>query len=409
MNVLNSIRSGLREILANKMRSALSALGIIIGVISIITVISTIDGVNSTMMEDIRKSGFTDAVAIWDKRSMERELTARRGVSKGCTYDDALALKRGVPELVGVSPNPKAEVVAQRGNETRRIWIVGVSEDYPSIFGHRMSRGRFITSTDVASYNNVCVLAPFFYREMFHGADAVGAEMRVDRVRLTVVGVIEEVKLAMWGTYSFKKAREYCFVPISVFMKHFAGDRKAGILAKLKHENHESTMRRINAVMLGSHRMTDDFAIYDWNKEMIIRQKEGFLNMISQWKIVSGIVASISFLVGGIGILSVLLISINTRVREIGIRKSIGATDRDIFIQFLAESTIISGVGFLIGIIISAIAIGAMTFFVPFGVMISAVAVLMTVVFSAGVGVISGLYPAIKASRLDPIEALRYQ
>ncbi len=360
------------------------------------------------MMDDIRKSGFSEAVAIWNKKSTDVHAEAGRRYSKGCTYDDVRALKDNITELVGVSPNPNAEVIAQVGNETRRIWIVGVSEDYLSIFDHSMYRGRFITPTDVESHNRICVLAPFCKRDFFGSEEAIGREMRVNGTRLKIVGIIKNVKLKMWGTYSFKKAREYCFVPISVFMKYVTGTDAVRILAKLESEKHESSMRKINAIMLGNHRMAHDFEIYDWNREMITRQKVGFLQMMNQWKLVSAIVASISFLVGGIGILSVMLISINQRVREIGVRKSIGATNKAIFMQFIAESIIISGAGFIIGIAVSVGIIGIMSRFVPFDVALSPVSVFLTVIFSSAVGVVSGLYPAIKASRLDPIEALGY-
>jgi putative ABC transport system permease protein len=404
MRLLNISKVGLMAIARNKMRSLLTMLGIIIGVACVITMVAVGTGASSSIQATINSLG-SNFIMIFPGAAMSGGMRSFTGESR-LTPEDALAIKAESPAVAYVSPGARtnAQIVAGEQNWGTQIW--GVDVDWPFIRAWNVAEGDFFTDVDVRSSSKVCVLGATVAENLFPNGDAVGSTIRIKHVPFKVVGVLERKGGNMMG----QDQDDQIVAPYTTVMKQLMGSP------------------RISMIYVSA-RSADAVAEAQTEIEALLRQRhrlqgaqESDFNMRSQEEIAStsaqtsrtlsillGSAAAISLLVGGIGIMNIMLVSVTERTREIGVRLAIGAKGRHVLLQFLLEAIALSVVGGAIGVGLGLLIPNLVTRFAGMPTQVSSGSVLLAFGFAAAIGVFFGFYPARKASRLDPIDALRYE
>jgi putative ABC transport system permease protein len=421
MSVLESIRVALQGLAANKLRSSLTMLGIVIGVGAVIALLALGQGTQAAVTEEIQGIG-SNLIFIMPGSEEGHGPGATRSVADTLTLADAEAIAALdiVPGVLAVAPefNNSADVVY--GSESVNATITGTTPDYPLVRSSSLEMGEFFTEQHSTTMARVAVLGHQTAEDLFGGSDPLGRTIKINpltgsgqsSVHFRVIGVMEEKGGGMAGN-----ADSTVFIPISTAQrKLFGGRATSGTSWKVSSINvslvSEETMDaatdEITLLLRQQHKIQpgedDDFSVM--SQEDILSMAEQITSILT---IFLGAIAAISLLVGGIGIMNIMLVSVTERTREIGIRKAVGAKRRDILRQFLIEAVVLSVIGGLLGILLGAgIAIlveqsGLMT------TVVSADAVLLATGFSVAVGLFFGIYPSMRAARLPPIEALRYE
>jgi len=413
VDLLESIRSGLSDIWTHRLRSALTLVGIVVGVASVVAMFSFVSGIKARIMQDFERLGFDNVLFIANMRPHNPENLARLKASEGLTLDDTEVLRREVPEILYLCPVTERELVTRAGNEARRCDIFGATPDGFPLLKFELGAGRFYTWQDVENNARVCVLGEKIKEKLFGEANAVGETVLVGDEEFLVVGALRMKEFSqLFGNSGQEEHHERIYTPISTAMHYITGSRKLDYFAVRLRDgtNISEAYEKIHRILLREHRMIEDFQIENLAQE-IAEAIQGVDRITRTWSMILGSIATVSLLVGGIGLLSVLMISVSERIREIGIRKSVGAEDRAVFQQFLVESVTISAVGGVIGLLLGAglcklITIVAARAGQDFVIPVSPTGTILGICFAVCVGLLFGLYPAFKASRLDPIEAI---
>lgn len=413
MNIGESIRIAFRGLSANKMRSLLTMLGIVIGVAAVIALVSIGEGVQSFVTGSFQGLGSNLLFVMPGNLSMRQAMTGS-GVAS-LTMADVAALEddRRAPDVGLIAPESSGTKSVTYGREKIQITIKGVTPEYTIVRNFHPQIGTFFGEAEVKSRARVAVLGQDVVEELFPaGTYPIGETIKIDGTPFRVIGVMEEK-----GGTGFGNQDEVVFVPITTAQDRlFPGRSLRGepvvSLISIKAVN-ESSMAAASAqvtrVLRQTHRLTasdeDDFLVINQTDVVnIAGQITGILTIFL------GAIAGISLLVGGIGIMNIMLVSVTERTREIGIRKAVGAKRRDILVQFLIEAMVLSTIGGLIGIALGALGSQVISQLMEdMTTEVSVQAVLMAVGFSAAVGLFFGIYPAMRAARLHPIEALRYE
>ncbi len=416
MKLRDQVAIALDELNAHRLRAFLTSLGVIMGVGSVLAMISVGDGAKAEARRQIELMGSNQIFVRY--RDPEEGDKINRALSKGLTPEDAAAIT-SLPGVVAVSPegrgwgNMRFEDYTFEGN------CVLVEPGYARVRNRKVSRGRFITSYDVETAAKVCVLrkeAPrdkrrWWYRldpvgKIFKRGDPLGKMLLIQGVPYKVIGVIEEERPSekqlvnvYWGGW-----REVVFIPFTSYVaRNDTYARAHGINVKVASSDAvEGVVTDISQLLLHRHGGIKDFTI-DTMKE---RLSDTF-KILNMYNMVFGLLAGVGLIVGGIGIMNIMMASLNERIREIGLRKSLGAMNRDILFQFLMEAVLLSALGGLFGLMLGAGASSTVAHFTGWTTVIRPQAVAIAFVYSVVIGVVFGLYPARRAARLDPIECLR--
>jgi putative ABC transport system permease protein len=397
----------LKNLSANVLRSGLTMLGVIIGVAAVITMIAIVEGGQVWLVHSLERMG-TNLLFVWKKRLTVEERRLFAGRNTELRYDDALAIQKRFPELL-VAPIIDLDVQLKAGDRDYSGRITGTSPEYSEIRNFRPDSGRFLSSIDIREWSRAVVLGHTIAEALFGSQSAIGEDVKIADHRFTVIGIMEP-KGEMYG----QNYDEMVFIPISTGLRFFKGTDKiqSMIIHVPDRQRMDEISRALHQFLVQRHDGVDDIRI---------RNQGEFLSAVDQtlltFRIVLGGIAVIALLVGGIGIMNIMLVTVTERTREIGLRKAIGAKRQDILVQFLIESTTISVIGGCIGILVGILAaygIGdlvaqAMPGGGEWGAVIQPTAIIIAFAFAVGVGVGFGLFPAMKASKLDPAEALRYQ
>lgn len=397
MNLEESFRVALESIWANKMRSFLTMLGIVIGVAAVIAVVAIAQGGQSMILGEIEGLG-SNLLWVFPK-SLNESLNWER--IQWLEDKDIKALERAVPSIENLSPENMRVLTMRAGAESGSFSVSGVSHSYHEVRSLRIGQGRFFTRDEIEGARRVAVLASDVPEKLFNRSDVLGEVFYVEGLRFVIVGILDKVEGGMLGD---PRAGEYVFLPYTT-LNRMLGEKRVDVLylqvktsadvAHCKEEVMEVLDRRFGE---------DKFAIQSLEEFIAVAQNV----MGIMTKVVAGI-AGVALLVGGIGIMNIMLVSVTERTREIGIRKALGARRRDLLYQFLVESTVLSGVGGLAGILMGGILVTLVSKVAGLPSLISVQSVALAFLFSAGVGILFGVYPASKAAKLDPIEALRYE
>jgi len=406
MDIRETFRVAMRAIRRNKVRSGLTMLGVIIGVASVIAMIALGSGARAAIDEQIQSQG--TALIFLSSGSFGGPGRAHQatGSTQTLTLEDAEALAREIPSIAYWSPgvNGRAQVIA--GNNNWNTQITGGNEDWLVIRNWVIADGANFTARDVLVADKVCLLGATVARTLFPDGDPVGQVIRVRNMPFRVLGV-----LAPKGQGAFGQDQDdFVLAPWTTVQKKLLGItwlQQVSITASSS-DLVEPTAVAITRLIRARHRISspenDDF-----NVRTIEEMAATRVQMAATMTGLLMSVASVSLLVGGIGIMNIMLVSVTERTREIGVRMAVGAKTRDVMRQFLAEAIALSLVGGLAGILLGVFVSETITHSLGWPVLISGAEVLVAFAFSAAVGVFFGWYPARKAANLDPIEALRYE
>ncbi len=401
----------LSSLRANKLRAGLTILGVMIGVSSVISLASIINGLDGAMQEEIDAFGSNTIFITRYAFDVDRDKLSEEDRNRDpITVGEARAILANCPSVDGISPQnyyfrPGGNEVKYRNRKGNRPRIVGVWPDFLKVNGQGVHLGRFITSIDEQSRAMVCVVGYELAETLFQDALPVGKEIRINGNRFEVIGVLEKKE----SHFDNESENNTVLMPLSTFEKLHRWEEELFLIARAEsHQLIDQAKEEITST-LRIHRKVpfnknNDFALstQDTIKETVGEiTKYIYLVMI--------IITSVGLMVGGIGVMNIMLVSVTERTREIGVRKAIGAKRANIILQFLTEAVTLTGTGGLIGI---AFGVGVgltVNSLLGFPLALSVFWILVGFIVAVTVGLVSGIYPAIKASLLDPIEALRYE
>jgi putative ABC transport system permease protein len=407
MFIGESIRTSLEEVRAHKLRSSLTLSGVILGTMALVVVLSVLDGVRAAVNQGMDDLGL-DGVLVASKRaptdSMER---AKSYLSRGLRSEDARYL-RDSTLISATSPVGETRAVLSAGQATRRVTVYGITEGFAQVKNRKVSAGRFITQRDEAGVVPVCVLGYKLKQQIFGGEEATGQSINLGGRRLTVVGIGTKFNMEFVNDDDMRKETEGVYVPHSVYETMFGKANAISYVVSKAADPKTSIEAEDEASQLyaRAHNGIHDVKIDNVGKE-ILKERGNVEVILHNWKIVFFAIAGVSLLIGGVGIFSVLKISISERLFEIGLRKSMGATDAEIFVQFLVESITLSTVGAALGGLLGCALVTFIASKFPAGLPISGTGLATATGFAVFIGLLAGLYPSVVASRLEPVEALR--
>jgi len=410
MNVMESVRIALGSIAANKLRSGLTMLGIIIGVGAVIALVAAGAGAQAQVTERFQSLG-SNLLVISPGRSFFRGVSMGAASAQSLTNDDVDAISALASSVAAVAPAYSARAQVVYGSKNTQTTVLGVTPEYLTVRNWTVSRGRFINDLDDRTQAKVVVLGATVVEDLFGGTslvDPLGKTVKINRQAYQVVGI-----LARKGTGGFDNQDDQVFIPLTTAQIKFGGAGNRSVqsinVQVVSGDKMELAQAELRAIMRASHNLTgsqsDDFMIQNQTQivEMVQQTAETFTILL-------GSIAAISLVVGGIGIMNIMLVSVTERTREIGIRKAVGARRRDILAQFLVEAVVLGLVGGLVGVLAGY---GGAQVVTPLlggtRALVTPESVVMALSVSIGVGLFFGIYPARRAAALNPIDALRYE
>ena len=405
MRFFATLRIALRALRRNKLRSVLTALGIIIGVGAVIAMVGVGNGAKAQVEAQIASLG-QNLIIVWAGNVSTAGVRGGWGTAGTLSLDDFRSMAREIPGVVAVSPETRMGAQIGAGSQNWQTTIIGESPEYFSIREWPLADGAIFTDQDVRSANKVAIIGKTVATQLFGDDDPVGQIIRVRQVPFVVVGVLTPKGLSVMGT----DQDDVIIAPYTSVMKRLL--RQTTLRAiNVQAESQDMLLpvqRQIEAILREHHHIVagkdDDFTVR--NQQEIAEMATATSKVM---RLLLFAIACVSLVVGGIGIMNIMLVSVTERTREIGIRMAVGARARDILLQFLIEAITLSSLGGILGIAIGLGAAKALSILAGWPTLISVPAVVVAFLFSAAVGIFFGFYPARKASQLDPIEALRYE
>ena len=410
MRVRATAHLALQALAANKARTALTMLGVIIGVAAVVTMMAVGTGAQARVEGQIRSLG-SNLIIVLSGSITTGGVRLGAGSQLTVTEDDARAMEREIESIQVAAPTVRGGVQVIAGNANWSTGLVGVTPGFLEARDWETAVGRPLTQDDVDGATKVVMLGQTVASSLFGGADPIGQVIRVKKVPLTVVGVLARKGQSTQG----QDQDDTILVPLSTAKKKVLGTSQAnaravnGVLVKVREASAmKGAEQSIRTLLRQRHHLQpgqdDDFTLR--NLSEILESQEASSRVLS---LLLAAIASVSLVVGGIGIMNIMLVSVTERTREIGLRRAVGARRQDILTQFLIEAVTVSLAGGIIGIVLGVVGAWAIGYFAGWLAPIQARAVVPAFLFAAAVGVFFGFYPARKASRLNPIDALRHE
>jgi putative ABC transport system permease protein len=405
MILFATLRIALRALRRNPLRTLLTMLGIVIGVGAVIAMVSIGNGAKAQVEAEIASMG-QNVVLVLSGNVSRGGFRMGFGSSPTLTEEDMNSIMREVANVNGVSPEVRGAAQVAAANENINTSITGVGKDYLDIRAWRLQSGVGFTDIDIRSASKVALIGKTAAQQLFGDADPVGQVIRIKNAPFTIVGYLASKGMAMMGN----DQDDVVLVPYTSAMKRITGGTtfRSLMVQASQSEALTQVQDEISSLLRQRHRIgvgrEDDF---------LVRTQQEISEMATSTSrimtVLLGCVAGVSLLVGGIGVMNIMLVSVTERTREIGVRMSIGARSRDILLQFLIEAILLCVTGGIIGILLGVGGSQLLTSRLGWNTLISPDSVILAFVFSAAIGIFFGFYPARKAAQLDPIEALRYE
>ncbi len=407
MNLLAILKVAFRALGRNKMRTALTTLGIIIGVGAVIVLVSIGQGAQSMVLDQISSMG-SNMMFVMPGNISFGGAALGAGAANTLTDEDVFAMEREIPTIAAASPLVNASGQIVFGNQNWFVRMQGSNEKFPKIRNWEVDQGEFFTEADVRSAARVIVLGKSVAEKLFPGLDPVGQTVRVKNLPFRVAGVLKEKGQSMVG----QDQDDTAIVPYTTAQRKLNGQQIPSInqamLSSVSQEAAAVTQRQVTELLRQRHKIqpgeTDDFMVRNMTDAA-----QTFEQMTTIMTLLLGSIAAISLIVGGIGIMNIMLVSVTERTREIGIRMAVGARPSYVRLQFLLESVALSLMGGLVGVLIGGTLAALVSRIFGWPTLVSGLSVLISFAFATAIGVFFGYYPAHKAAALDPIEALRYE
>jgi len=412
VSIIEGLRLAVNGLLSNRLRSGLTMLGILIGVSAVILLVGVGNGASVAVQQQIQSLGSNLLTVFPSNARGAGGVQQGFGTGSTLTLDDvkAIANRQSSPDVVTAIPSAGGRAQLTFGNQNWNSSLTGTTEDFPSVRNYPLASGQFFTAGDVDASSKVAVIGQTVVTNLFSGEDPIGQVIKINRQSFRVIGVLAQ-KGSSGGS---NNQDDVVVVPITAAWNYLLGGRGRNVqqiyVEATSAEATSAATTEVTEVLLDRHHISDPT-----QADFQILSQQDVLNSASQTTgvltLMLGAIAGISLVVGGIGIMNIMLVTVTERTREIGIRKAIGARRRDILMQFLIESMFLAGLGGALGILVGF----GLSRILPLAVsslptpIISMPSVFMAFGISVGIGLFFGLYPANRAARLRPIEALRYE
>jgi putative ABC transport system permease protein len=402
MRALNTIKVSMRALRRNMMRSILTALGIIIGVAAVIAMVSIGNGAKAQVEAQVASLG-ENVITVFPGSFSSGGMRSGWGSASTLTVDDADAIKREVSNVLGVTAEmrDRAQVLANGLNWNTQI--MGESPDYPTIRSWPIGDGAMFTDQDVRSVAKVAIIGKTVADQLFPDGNVIGQTIRIRNIPFKIVGMLAAKGFNLFG----QDQDDTVVIPYTSHMKRVA--RRPNINSILVQaasaESIDKVQQDITDLLMQRRKGREQ----DFTVRNQVELAQAATATSQTMTLLLGAIAGVSLIVGGIGIMNIMLVSVTERTREIGIRLAVGAHGRDVLLQFLIEAVILSSLGGIIGILLGVGGSELVSMKTGWPILVSSTSVVVAVAFSAAVGVFFGFYPARKAAQLDPIEALRYE
>jgi putative ABC transport system permease protein len=398
----NALLLALREIRRNVMRSSLTMLGIVIGVASVIIMVNLGGGATLQVSQQISSLGSNMLMV----RTGQRLGFGQRSAAEPFELDDVEAIMRDVGGIAAAAPTAAQAMTAIYGNRNWNTTVTGTDNHYFPIGNWTLAQGREFSGSELRAGAAVCIIGNTVRKELFGGQNPLGEKIRLNKLACQVIGLLETKGQSVGG----RDQDDLVVIPLRTFWRRIAGKQDVQMIyVSARDDVSTSKVKRDLELLMRERRRIaptedDDFNVRDMKE--ITEALTGTTQVLTT---LLGAVAAVSLLVGGIGIMNIMLVSVTERTREIGIRLAIGALEREVLLQFLVEAVVLSSFGGIIGIITAVAASYGLASLMNMPAVFNPGIMLLAFLFSAAVGVIFGFFPARKAARLDPIEALRYE
>jgi len=412
MDAREALSSGLQSLRSHRLRAFLTMLGMIFGVGAVIAMLSIGAGAEKQALALIDALGVRNVMVQVKEPTRDAELQELRKTSVGLTERDARAVLDAVPGVARVAQKAVVDTYKVLGDAGRaKPRVLGVSPGYGDMMHLGLAEGRFLDEDDLLTFAQVCVIGSAVRKDLFGYAEALGRTLKVNERWLTVVGVLAPARGAgkeVQGVRLASTANDV-YIPVTTAQRKFQTTPLKSPLDELiveikPGESPQQAAAMIDTLMQRLHGGASDYALVV--PEALLEQSRRTQRLFD---IVMGCIAGISLLVGGIGIMNIMLATVLERTREIGVRRAIGATRKDVRNQFMIEAFTISASGGLVGILMGVTIAKGVAFYAGWDTVVTFTSIFMATAVSVGVGLVSGMYPAARAAELDPIEALRYE
>jgi putative ABC transport system permease protein len=407
MTTIDILEETYFSLTANKVRTALTMLGIIIGISSVIAMVSIGQGAQSSIESNISSMG-SDLIIIQPgaPRTQGAGVREMRGGAKSLTQEDAAAIAKEIPFVKAVAPeiSTRAQVTAKGMNTNTTV--DGVTSSYPAVKNLQIDQGSFITDQNTKSFAKVAVIGPTVQTDLFaDGVNPVGKTIRIKNIEFKVIGITKTK-----GGSGFGNADDMIFIPLTTAGRYFSGDQYVTTInvQAVDSQSMAEVQQQVTDLLLARHHISDS-TLADFNTMNLADLVSTVSSVTGTFTLLLAAIAGISLVVGGIGIMNMMLTTVTERTKEIGLRKSVGAKKRDISMQFLSEAVMLTFSGGVIGVAFGWLIAFGISYFGILQTSISLSSVLLAFGVSAGIGIVFGYYPAIRAAALNPIDALRYE
>ncbi len=400
-----TVSIALRALRRNKLRSALTALGIIIGVAAVVSMVAVGNGAQDSITRQVSALG-ENLLTVFAGNKKTGGVSSGQGSASTITVEDALAIAREVPDVMAISPEVTANAQAIANGRNWSTSIVGQSPEFPAIRDWNIAAGSFFTEREVRTAAKVAVIGSKTALELFGPLDPVGQSVRIKNIPFIIIGVLESKGAGMGG----QNQDDRIIIPYTTAMKRITGDRylRSVNIRVRDAARMTSAQTQITALLRQRHGLTlEDENDFDIFNQKDIADTVGSVTGIV--KLLLGAISSLSLVVGGIGIMNIMLVSVTERTREIGIRMAIGAQPGNIQLQFLIEAVTLSLLGGIVGILLGIGISHLVGMLSTFRAIVTLDSILLAFGVSTAIGIFFGYYPARKAAALDPIDALRYE
>jgi putative ABC transport system permease protein len=410
MSILNNIRIALRALKANKLRSSLTVLGIVIGVAAVVALLSIGKGATQGITSQVEGMG-TNLITVTTSR-MFGPGGGGAATTASLLYSDYEAIITKVSNIAGIAPYYQSQEAVATSNRTSNYSVIGITPSYETVTLQTIELGRFLTSSDGLTKKRVAVIGATVSSDLFQGLNPIGRTIKINNVDFEVVGV-----LASKGTSGFMSGDSNVLIPLETGYSKVFGARArsngkntlSGIsISAASAESTDAVISATETVLRSQHNLglNDDLGFSVSSQAQMLSSLSSITSTLTA---LLGAIAGISLLVGGIGIMNITLVSVTERTREIGLRKAVGAPRKAILFQFLVETVTLSLIGGVLGIALGSAIAGVVTFLGLITATITVDVLVLSFTFSALIGLFFGIYPAWQASKLSPIEALRYE